>query len=81
MLVDRVYMRRGGKQVYGSQVNRDPETGEYFFSEIENPHKMASIRATVGLGPLQQYADNWNFTWDPDAHIKRWADKKEEKKD
>lgn len=81
LLVDRVYMRRGGKQIYGSQVGRDPDTGAYFFSEIENPHKIDSIRATVGLGPLQQYADNWNFTWDPDAHIKRWADKKEEKKE
>ncbi len=81
LLVDRVKMRRGGKQIYGSQVNQDQDTGEHFFAEIDNPYKIDSIRATVGLGPIQQYADNWNFTWDPEAHIKRWADKNEEKKD
>ena len=81
LLVDRVKMRRGGKQIYGSQVSNDPETGESFFAEIENPYKIDSIRATVGLGPIQDYADNWNITWDPKAHIERWSRKKEEKKD
>lgn len=71
LLIDRVEMRNGRPQIYGSQVSRDKETNEYFFSEIAEPHKIDSIRATVGLGPIQQYADNWNFTFDPDKHIAR----------
>ena len=69
LLVDRVNMRNGKPQIYGSQVNRNPDTEEYYFSRIAEPYKIDSIRATVGLGPLQSYADNWEFTWDPERHI------------
>lgn len=69
LLVDRINMRNGKPQIYGSQVNRDPETEEYYFSRIAEPFKIDSIRATVGLGPLQSYADNWEFEWDPEKHI------------
>ena len=69
LLVDRVNMRKGEKQIYGSQINSDPETGKYFFAPIANPHKIDSVRATVGLGPIQSYADHWNFTWNAEEHI------------
>lgn len=71
LLVDRVRMRQGKAQKYGSQVRRDSVTNAYYFAPIENPTKIDSIRATVGLGPLQDYADNWNFTWDPEQHLAR----------
>jgi len=70
LLVDRVEMRNERAQIYGSQVSRHPETNEYYFSEIQNPMKIDSIRNTVGLGPLQGYADNWEFKWDVERHIK-----------
>ncbi len=69
LLVDRVNMRKGKKQIYGSQLNTDQETGKPFFAPIENPHKIDSIRATVGLGPLQDYAAHWELKWNADAHI------------
>lgn len=69
LLVDRVRMRKGEKQIYGSQLNTDQATGKPFFAPIENPHKIDSVRATVGLGPLQEYADHWKLKWDADAHI------------
>lgn len=71
LLVDRVRMRNGEKQIYGSQVSRDQETGEHYFAPIENPFKVDSIRATVGLGSIQQYGDNWDIKWDPKKHIER----------
>lgn len=73
LLIDRVNLKQGKKQVYGSQVSRDPDTEEHFFLPIENPMKIDSIRESVGLGPLQQYADNWEFIWDPEKHITRHA--------
>ena len=46
---------------------------------------MDSLRATVGLGPLQAYADRYNFVWDPEGHIKYHKEKaaklKEEEKE
>jgi len=71
LLVDRINMRNGTPQIYGSQINTDKETNEYYFAEIAEPFNIDSIRATVGLPPLQAYADNWNFTWDPQKHIAR----------
>jgi hypothetical protein len=69
LLVDRVEMRNERPQIYGSQVSRHPETEEFYFSPIQNPEKIDSIRATVGLGPIQSYADNWEFKWDPKYHV------------
>jgi len=69
LLVDRVEMRNGNPQIYGSQVSSNKETGEYYFARINDPHNIDSIRSSVGLGPIQGYADRWNFTFDPDKHI------------
>ena len=80
LLVDRVRMRKGEKQIYGSQLNTDQATGKPFFAPIENPHKIDSIRATVGLGPLQSYADHWQLTWDADVHIEFHKKRVEEEK-
>lgn len=71
LLIDRVEMRNDRPQIYGSQVSSNPETGEYFFAPIQDPHNIDSIRQTVGLGPIQEYADNWNFTFDPEKHLAR----------
>lgn len=71
LLIDRIEMRNGRPQIYGSQVSSNPETGEHFFAPIQDPHNIDSIRQTVGLGPIQQYADNWNFTFDPEKHLSR----------
>lgn len=71
LLIDRVLLGKGEKQIYGSQIHTDKETGEYFFGPIAQPFQIDSIRQTVGLGPLQAYADNWDFIWDPEAHVKR----------
>lgn len=75
LLVDRIHTRNERPQIYGSQVTTDQETGEKFFFEIAEPHKVDSIRATVGLGPLADYAKYFEFEWDPDKHVKRHAKK------
>jgi len=75
LLVDRINTRNERPQIYGSQVSSDRETGESFFFEIAEPYKVDSIRATVGLGPLSEYAKFFNFEWDPDKHIERYSKK------
>lgn len=78
LLVDRVNMRNEKPQIYGSQVSSDPDTGESFFFEIAEPLKVDSIRATVGLGPLNDYAKFFDFEWDVDKHIERHSKKDHE---
>ena len=69
LLVDRVHVGQGKKQIYGSQYTRDETTGNFYFFPIENPYKIDSVRATVGLSSFQKYADRANIKWDAAAHI------------
>lgn len=79
LLEDRVTLRKGGKQIYGSQIGRDPETGEYFVSPLEDPENVDLRRAEVGLGPIAEYIRNWNMTWDLKKHIERTEKMEKEK--
>jgi len=69
---DRVNLGIGKPQIYGSQLRSDDENGGYYFLEIEEPFKVDSLRASVGLGPLQEYADRYEVVWDPEKHIQRF---------
>lgn len=71
LLIDRVNLGKGEDQIYGSQVLTDKESGEMYFGKIANPYQIDSIRASVGLGSLQSYGDNWSIQWDPEKHIAR----------
>lgn len=79
LLVDRINVRNDRPQKYGTQLGKDKETSEFYFSEIEQPFKIDSVRATVGLPPIQQYADNWSYTWDPQIHLEKAKIRKEKK--
>lgn len=71
LLEDRIAIRQGKRQVYGSQIARDPETGEYYVSPLMDPEKVNERRAEVGLGTIQDYISNWGMTWDLEKHKKR----------
>ncbi len=68
LLEDRVAMRQGRKQIYGSQVRRD-NGGPYYVYDIEDPAGVDKRRAEVGLGPLADYLSIWNIKWDPVDHL------------
>ena len=63
LLVDRIRMRQGKPQLYGSQVIRDEETGQWKFHDIEDEANVNARRAEVGLGPLEDYAQHFGFDW------------------
>ncbi len=67
LLEDRVLMRHGKKQIYGSQVRSDPATGEKYFFPIEDVDRVDERRAAVGLGPLAEYARHFGIVWDEAA--------------
>jgi hypothetical protein len=63
LLEDRVALGQGKKQIYGSQIHRDQATGKYFVAPIEDEPNVNKRRAGVGLGPLEDYARNWNIDY------------------
>jgi hypothetical protein len=71
LLEDRVALRQGKKQIYGSQVGRISGSDEYYVSPLEDPDNVDKRRAEVGLGTLQSYINNWNIKWDVEAYKKR----------
>ena len=55
-LIDRVAVARGEPQTYGTQVNW--VDGEPTPFELIDPDQVDERRATVGLGPIQEYLDS-----------------------
>jgi len=70
LLVDRVALREGRKQTYGSQISRDPETNESYVMPLENPETVDKRRAEVGLPPLSEYVARWSIKWDVEEYKK-----------
>jgi hypothetical protein len=71
LLEDRVALRKGEKQIYGSQVARDQKTGEYYVLPLIDPDNVNQRRNEVGLGTLQDYISNWGMTWDVEDYKKK----------
>lgn len=64
LLEDRVAMRQGRKQIYGSQITRD-ENGVYQIAPIEDEANVNKRRAAVGLQPLEDYVKRVGITYIP----------------
>lgn len=70
LLEDRVALRKGGKQIYGSQIGTNQTTGEYYLLPLTDPDNVDKRRAEVGLGPLQEYLSRWKLTWNAEEYKK-----------
>ncbi len=62
LLEDRVALRQGKKQIYGSQITQDIN-GKYSVSPIEDEPNVNKRRAAVGLEPLEEYVKRWGITY------------------
>lgn len=66
MLEDRILMREGKKQIYGTQVRSGPETGgELQLYPIEDEGHVDERRAAVGLPPLAEYLKLFGLEYKP----------------
>ena len=70
LLEDRVALGQGKRQIYGSQIDRDPETQIYYISPLADPDNVDKRRAEVGLGPLANYVSRWQIKWDVEQYKK-----------
>ena len=63
LLVDRINIRRGKKQLYGSQVGDIYGNGKYEFAPIEDEENVNKRRAEMGLVPIEVYAKYFNIDY------------------
>lgn len=55
LLVDRVRLNTGRKQIYGTQVSYDMETGQAYPDEMEDSLNVNERRKSIGLDPIEEY--------------------------
>ncbi|HLA55585.1 MAG TPA: DUF6624 domain-containing protein [Flavobacterium sp.] len=70
LLEDRVALRQGKRQIYGSQIGDNPETGNSYVLPLEDAENVDKRRASVGLGPLAAYVSRWKIIWDAKQYAK-----------
>ncbi len=61
ILLDRVAMRQGKKQKYGSQGFRDKESGQAYIYPIEDLDNLEAHRKSMGLPPMKDYVSGWDI--------------------
>lgn len=62
MMKDRILMRQGKKQIYGSQVVSDG-IGGWKFSPIEDEKNVNLRRTKIGLQPIEEYAKHFGIDY------------------
>lgn len=65
-LTDRILMRKGEKQIYGTQSLWNPEKQKNVIYPIEDYKTVNTRRANVGLGTIEDYADSNGFLYEPE---------------
>ena len=79
LLEDRIALRQGKKQIYGSQIGVN-DKGEHYVFPLIDPENVDKRRAEVDLAPISEYVAGWNFEWNVEKHIKRTAEIEANKK-
>lgn len=70
LLEDRVALRQGKRQIFGSQVAWNMITNEYYVLPLADPDNVDKRRSEVGLPPLSEYLSTWNLKWDIEKYKK-----------
>lgn len=65
LLVDRIRMRKGEKQLYGSQVTDPDGDGIWQLHPIEDEARVNQRRAEIGMEPLEDYAHRFGIQYMP----------------
>lgn len=66
MLEDRVLMRQGKKQIYGTQLQSNAASnGKLFVFPIEDELHVDQRRTSVGLPPLRDYLKHFGLEYEP----------------
>ncbi|HRP57654.1 DUF6624 domain-containing protein [Agriterribacter sp.] len=65
LIKDRMLLRKGKEQIYGTQVGFSKESGLHYILPLSDPDNVDARRKSIGLQPLAEYVKQWNIVWDP----------------
>jgi hypothetical protein len=65
LLEDRILMREGKKQIYGSQLHFNEVTKKWELWPIEDEENVDARRTSVGLEPLAEYVKRFGLEYKP----------------
>lgn len=68
LLIDRIEIREGRKQIYGSQIGTNPNTKTQYVLPLIDPDNVDKRRTEVGLDSISDYVKNWNLIWDVEKY-------------
>lgn len=68
LLIDRIEIREGRKQIYGSQIGINQSNNTYYILPLTDPDNVDKRRTEVGLDPISNYVKNWNLVWDVEKY-------------
>lgn len=72
LLEDKIAVKQGKRQIYGSQIFKNYDTGESYVYPLIEPEKVNERRAEVGLEPIEDYVKKAiGMTWDVEKHKER----------
>lgn len=63
LMEDRVLVSQGKKQLYGSQVRRNPQTNQYEVLPIEDEKNIDKRRKKMGMESLSEYLKGFGITY------------------
>ncbi|MEM6319938.1 MAG: DUF6624 domain-containing protein [Bacteroidota bacterium] len=69
MLEDKMAVKKGIKQKYGSQLPPHPIIGKPMVWPIDNPNVVDDLRLKIGLPPMNEYVSWWGIKWDVKQHL------------
>ncbi|MGK0413825.1 MAG: hypothetical protein ACJA1B_002035 [Polaribacter sp.] len=70
MFYDRLVLRQGKRQVYGTQLASHKERKDSYVLPLEDAGNVDKRRAEMGLNSMQENLNRWNLTWDVEAYLK-----------
>lgn len=70
MFYDRLVLRRGERQVYGTQLAINKESKKPYVLPLKNPYNVDKRRAEMGLNSMQENLNRWSLIWDVETYLK-----------
>lgn len=70
ILEDRIAVRKGERQAYGSQGFTDRNTGKQYIYPIADPDNLDKRRAARGLSPMSAYLQSMGLKWNLEEYKK-----------
>lgn len=70
MFYDRLLLRRGKLQIYGTQLAIDNKSKQPYVLPLKDPINVDKRRTDMGLNTMQENLNRWKLSWDVEDYIK-----------